>query len=89
MKGFNGYLKEATPPNAHNERGKIVDQRGYVDSNHTGEKKTRRSCSGFLIFLNNALIQLFSKNQSTIKTSVFGEEFVDTMIFMKTLRGIR
>ena len=60
MEGFYGELKEAIPHNSLEERGKEVDQCGCVDSNHTGEKKTRRSCSGFLIFLNTTLIQWFS-----------------------------
>ena len=63
--------------------------RGYVDSNHVGEKKTRRSRSGFFIFLNTAPIQWFSKKQPTIDTSMFGAEFVAMKIFMETLWGIR
>ena len=35
-KVFNGYLKEAIPPNAPEERVKKVDLNGYVDSYHTG-----------------------------------------------------
>ena len=42
------YLKEAIPPNSPEERGKEVDLRGYVESDHAGEKNTRRSWSGFL-----------------------------------------
>ena len=60
-KAFYGYLKEAAPPKSPEEREKEVDPRGYVDSDHTGENKTRRSRSGFSIFLNTALIQWFSK----------------------------
>ena len=69
--------------------GKEVELRGYVDINHAREKKTRRSCSIFFILLNSALIQWFSKNQATIDTSVFGEEFVAMKIVMATLQGIR
>ena len=71
-KGFYGILKESIPPNDLEKRGKEVDLRGYVDSNHAGEKKTRRSRYGVLIFLNNVLVQWFSKKNSTIETSVFG-----------------
>ena len=35
---FYGDLKEAIPPNAPEERGKKYDLRGYVDSDHAGEK---------------------------------------------------
>ena len=83
------YLKEATPPNAPEERGKEVDLHGYVDSDHAVEKKTRRSRSGFFIFLNTALIQWFSKKQAMLETSVFRLEFLATKIDMETLRGIK
>ena len=71
-KEFYGELREATPPNAPEERGKEVGLRGYVDSDYAGEKKTRRSCSGFFIFLNTAPIQCLFKKQATIEMSVFG-----------------
>ena len=44
---FYGDLKDYTPPNAPEERGKKVDLCGYVDSDQTGEMNTRRSRSGF------------------------------------------
>ena len=56
-KDFYGYLNEAISPNALEEKGKKSDLRGYVDSDHAREKKTRRSFSLFFIFLNTALIQ--------------------------------
>ena len=88
-KDFYWELKETITPNSPKERGKEVDIRGYVDSNHAGEKKTRRSCSGFFILLKTALIQCFSKKQATIGTYVFGAEFVAMSIVIYTLRGIR
>ena len=81
-KDFYGDLKEAIPPNAPEERGKEVDLRGYDDSDHAGENKIRRSCSGFFIFLNTALIQWLSKKQATIETSMFGAEFLAMNIVM-------
>jgi len=56
--------------------GKEVDVRMFVDSDHTGDKLTRRSRTGFLIYVHTALIQWLSKKQSTVETSVFGAEFV-------------
>ncbi|EJK60248.1 hypothetical protein THAOC_19435 [Thalassiosira oceanica] len=61
----------------------------YVDSDHAGEKKTRRSRTGFFIFLNSALIQWLSRRQPTIETSVFGAEFVALKNGMECLRGLR
>ena len=58
-----GKWKEAIPPNYPEEKGKEVDLRGYVDSNHARENKTRRFCSVFFISLSTALIHWFSKEQ--------------------------
>ncbi|KAI2513193.1 hypothetical protein MHU86_1231 [Fragilaria crotonensis] len=88
-RAFYGNAKEALPPNAPTPRGKDVDLRLFVDSDHAGDKKTRRSRTGFLIYLNSAPITWFSKKQSTIETSVFGAEFVAMKQGMETLRGLR
>ena len=88
-KSYYGNVEEAIPPNAPTPRGKDVDLRMYVDSDHAGEKKTRRSRTGFFIFLNSALITSLSKRQPTIETSVFGAEFVALKNGIETLRGLR
>ena len=88
-KEFYGDAKEAIPSDAPEPRGKEVDLRLYVDSDHAGDKQTRRSRTGFFIFMNTALINWLSKKQATIETSVFGAEFVAMKHGMETLRGIR
>ena len=60
-----------------------------VDSDHAGDKQTRRSRTGFLIFCNMALIDWVSKKQPTIKSSVFGAKFVAMKHGMEKLRGLR
>ena len=60
-----------------------------MDSDHAGEKKTRRSRTGFLIFVNNALVTWMSKQQPTIESSFFGAEFVAMKHGVETLRGLR
>jgi hypothetical protein len=88
-KTFYGDVKEAIPPNAPEEvRGKEVDLRLYIDSNHAGEEVTRCSCTGFFIFLNMAPVVWFSKRQPTIERSVFAAEFVAMKNGMETLRGL-
>ena len=77
------------PPNAPKPLGKEVELRGYVDSDHAGDKSTRRSHTGFLIFMNTALINWCSKKQSTVEGAVFGAEFVAMKQLIETLRGIR
>ena len=88
-KAFYGDVKEAIPLNAPKARGKEIDLRMFVDSDHAGEHLTRRSRTGFLIYINMAPIVWFSKRQATIETSVFGAEFVVMKQGMETLRGLR
>ncbi len=73
---FYGDVTEAIPTNMPTPLGKDIDIRMIVDSDHAGEKWTRRSWTGFLIYVNMALINWVSKKQHTIETSVFGAEFV-------------
>jgi hypothetical protein len=75
-KSFYGNVEESIPSNAPEPRGKDIDLQLYVDSDHAGEKCTRRSLMGFFVFMNTALVQWFSKQQATIETSVFGAKFV-------------
>ena len=60
-----------------------------VDSNHSGDKVSYRSSSGFLLYLNISLVQWFSNNQSSLETSVFGTEFVSMKQGIDALRGLR
>ena len=86
---FYGKVTEAIPMEAPESRGKEVDLRLFVDSDHAGDKRNRRSRTGFFIFLNSALISWLSKKQPTVETSVFGAEFVALKNGIETLRGIR
>jgi hypothetical protein len=67
-----GDVKEAIPPNAPVTRGKAIDLRLFVDSDHARENFTRSSRTGFVIYLNMAPIVWFSKRQLTVESSVFG-----------------
>ena len=51
-KDFYGYVEEAIPKNTPNPRGKDVDLRAKVDSDHAGDKETRRLQIGYLIYCN-------------------------------------
>ena len=70
-KKFYGDVTEAITPNATYPIEKAVDIRMWVDSEHAGDKMTRRSRTGYFIFLNTALINWLSKKQATIEGSVF------------------
>ena len=82
-------MTEAIPPNAPELRGKSVDLRMWVDSDHAGDKMKQRSFTGYFIFMNTALIDWLSKKQATIESSVFGAEFITMKTGVEALRGIR
>jgi hypothetical protein len=83
-----GDVKEAIPPNAPVTRGKAIDLRLFVDSDHAGEHFTRLSRTGFVIYLNMTPIVWFSKRQPTVESSVFGAEFVAMKNGIETTRSL-
>ena len=80
-----GDVSEALPTNAPKPLGKEVVIRMFVDSDHAGDKATRRSRTGFMIYMNMALINFQSKKQSTVEGAVFGSEFVAMKQGVETL----
>ena len=81
--------KETLPSDMPEPRGfgfKII---AYVDSDHAGNEVTRRSRTGFMVFLNNAPIYWTSKKQGSITTSSFGSEFIAMKECCEYLRGLR
>ena len=70
-------------------RGKGMDMRVYVDTDHAGETVTRRSRSGFVIFLNGAPIYWSSKKQTSCETSSFGSELCAMKQATEYVKGFR
>ena len=85
---FYSNVEDAIPPNMPPPHGKDIDLLMMVDSDHSGDKKTRRSRIGFIIFCNLAPVIWLSKQQATIETSVFGAEFVAMKQGIETVRGL-
>jgi hypothetical protein len=86
---FYGNVEEAIPPDMPPPLGEDIDLCMMVDSDHAGDKRTRHSCTGFIIFCNLAPVIWLSKQQATIETSVLGAEFVAMKHGIETLRGLR
>ena len=53
---YGGDLEEAAPPNAPEPRGIGFEMTVFVDSDHAGDTITRRSRTGFLVYLNSSLV---------------------------------
>jgi hypothetical protein len=88
-KEFYQDAKESIPPNAPEPRGQPVQINAFVDADHAGNRVTRRSHTGILIYLNCAPIIWYSKAQSTVEASTFGSEFIAMRILVEMLESFR
>jgi hypothetical protein len=86
---FYGDLKEEEPRHMPEPLGKSVDISCFVNANHAGNVITRRSHTGILIFVQNALIMWYSKKQNTVESSTFGSELVALRIARDLLVALR
>ena len=86
-----GYkeLKEVMPNDMPKPCGPGFTMRVYVDADHAGDLATRKSRTGFVIFLNQAPIYWSSKRQNSTETSTFGAEFCAMKVATEYVRGLR
>ena len=82
-------VTEQLPPNMPESRGYGFKIRTFVDSDHAGSDSTRRSRTGFVVFLNSAPIFWSTKKQTSVQTSTFGSEFIAMKECCEYLRGLR
>ena len=81
--------REEIPGNMPTPRGVGFLMRAFVDSDHAGDLITRRSRTGFIIFLNSAPIYWNSKKQGSVETSSFGSEFMALKNCCEYIRGLQ
>ena len=79
---------EDLPPNAPIPRGKPVQVSLFVDADHAGDKMTRRSRTGVLIYLNSAPIMWLSRKQNTAEVSTYASEFVAMRQAMEMIKAL-
>ena len=70
-------------------RGRGFVMKAKVDADHAGDTVTRRSRTGFIIYLNEAPIYWMSKKQTSVESSSFGSEFTAMKQCCEYLRGLR
>jgi len=69
--------------------GNPVRLSAYVDTNHAGNLKTRRSHTGLLVYMNSAPIIWYSKRQNTVEASSFGSEYIALRICTEMVESLR
>lgn len=87
--GFYLDAKDVCPPNMPPPKGKSVTISCFVDANHAGNLITRRSQTGFIIFVNKSPIIWYSKRQNTVESSSFGSEFNALRIASEAIEALR
>ena len=80
---------EELPTNMPKPRGRIVSVTAFVDASHASCKMTRRSQTGFILFVNRAPIIWYSKRQNTIESSTFSSEFIAMKTCMEHIVSLR
>ena len=70
-------------------RGRSVVTTAYVDASHAANKKTRRSHSGYIIFVNRAPIIWYSKRQQTVEASTFSSEYIALKTCIEAIQALR
>ena len=89
MKEIYADASDELPHNMPEPLGEPVDINTFVDADHAGNKVTRRSHTGIIIYCNMAPVLWFSKKQNTVETSTFGSEFIALKIATELIEGLR
>ena len=86
-----GHLQgvEVVPPNIPEPRGMGFVMRAKVDADHAADTVTRRSRTGFLVYLNSGPVYWWSKKQTGVELSSFGSEFIVMKQCCEYIRGLR
>jgi len=80
---------EELPMNMPLPKGRAVVIRVFVDADHAGDSTTRKSRTGFVVYVNNAPVYWLSKKQTGVETSSFGSEFTAMKQCCEYVRGLR
>ncbi len=81
--------EEYIPENAPEPRTKPIQITAMVDASHASCMETRRSVTGYMVFLGHALIKWYSKRQSTVESSTYGSELVAMRIATEAVLDLR
>ena len=81
--------EELLPHRMPMPRGQELEITAYVDASHAANKVTRRSHSGYVVFLNRAPVLWYSKRQNTVETSTFSAEFIALKVCLEAVEHLR
>jgi hypothetical protein len=61
----------------------------YVDASHATDLITRRSVTGYILFVGKSVIKYYCKRQNTVESSSYGSELVAMRIALEAILEIR
>ena len=80
--------KEEMPTKMPEPRGQGVTICAKVDADYSSDTVTRRSRTGFFVYINSVLVYWWSKKQMSVETLSFGLEFIAMKQCCEYLRGL-
>ena len=89
---FREYYRDAEEQMPHRmprPRGNAVVTTAFCDASYAANKKTRRSHTGYVIFINRAPIMWKSRRQNTLETSAFSAEFISLKECIEDIEALR
>jgi hypothetical protein len=81
--------EEVLPPDMPKPRGKGFIIRVFIDADHAGDEVTRRSRTGFIVYINNAPVYWYSKRQGSVESSTYQAEFTAMKEAAEYVRALR
>ena len=76
---FKEYYRDAEEEMPHQMprlRGRLVVKSAFVDAYNGANRVTRRSQSGYVLFVNREQVKWMRKRQQTVEISAFSSEFI-------------
>ena len=81
--------EDILPHNMPQPLGNSVNINVFLDADHAGNKVTRRSHTGIILYLNMAPITWLSKRQNTVESSTFGSEFIAMRLTVEMVESMQ
>jgi hypothetical protein len=81
--------EELLPHRLCTPRGRSISMTAFVDASHAANKVTRRSLSGYVVFIDRAPVVWYSKRQNTVETSTFSAEFIALKVCLEAIEHLR
>ncbi len=89
MTDFYKRTSDAIPPKMPEPRRRGMTVRCFVDSDHAGDKVTRRSQTNILIFCNRAPVIAYSKRQNSVECATYDSELCAMWQAIELVKSLR